>query len=57
MNSRNLGSSAKFLGVTNSANRLKLLQFGLICRFEHSGDRRRWPLWPLSYENCSRNLL
>ena len=57
MNCRNLGWPAKFLGVTNLANRLKLLQFGLIRRFEDSGDRRRWPLWPLGYENCSRNLL
>ena len=57
MNCRNLGWPAKFLGVTNLANRLKLLQFGLICRIGDSGDRRRWPLWPLGYENCSRNLL
>ena len=57
MNSRNLGSPAKFLGVTNSANRLKLLQFGCNRRSGDSHDGRRWPLWPLSYENFSRNLL
>ena len=57
MNSRNLGWPAKFLGVTNLANRLKLLQFGLIRRIGDSDDGRCWPLWPLSYENCFRNLL
>ena len=57
MNSRNLGWPVYPSIVTNLANRLKLLQFGLIRRIGDSGDRHRWPLWPLSYENCSRNLL
>lgn len=57
MNSRNLGSPVCPPIVTNLANRLKLLQFGLIRRVGDSGDRRRWSLWPLGYENCSRNFL
>ena len=57
MNCRNLGWPVKSPIVTNLANRLKLLQFDLICRIEDSGYRRRWPLWPLSYENCFRKLL
>ena len=57
MNNRNLGWPVNFLGVTNLANRLKLLQFSFIRRIGDSGDRRCWPLWPLGYEKCSRNLL
>ena len=39
------------------ANRLKLLQFGIICWIGDRRDRRRQSLWPLGYEKCSRNLL
>ena len=41
MNSRNLGWPVYSLGVTNLANRLKLLQFGIICRIGGRRDRRR----------------
>lgn len=57
MNSRNLGWPVYFLGVTNLANRLKFLQFGIICRIGGSRDRRYSSLRPLGYEKCSRNLL
>ena len=57
MNSRNLGWPVYFLGVTNLANRLKLLQFGIIRWIGDRRDRRRQSLWPLGYEKCSRNLL
>lgn len=57
MNSRNLGWPVYLLEVTNLANRLKLLQFGIICRIGDRRDRRRQSLWPLGYEKCSRNLL
>ena len=57
MNSRNLGWPVYSLGVTNLANRLKLLQFGIIRWIGDRRDRRRQSLWPLGYEKCSRNLL
>ncbi len=57
MNSRNLGWPVYFLGVTNLANRLKFLQFGIISRIEDRRDRRCSSRWPLDYEKCSRNLL
>ena len=57
MNSRNLGRSVYFLGVTNLANRLKFLQFGIICRIGDRRDRRDSSRWPLGYEKCSCNLL
>ena len=57
MNSRNLGWPIYFLGVTNLANRLKFLQFGIIGRTGDRRDRRCSSLWPLGYEKCSRNLL
>ena len=57
MNSRNLRCPVYALGVTNLSNPLEFLQFGVIRRIGGRCDRRRWPLWPLGYENCSRNLL
>ena len=57
MNSRNLGSPVYSPIVTNLDNLLRLLQFDLIRRIGESGDRRCWSLWPLGYENRSRNLL
>ena len=43
--------------VTNLSNPLEFLQFGGVHRIGGRRDRRRWPLWPLGYEKCSRNLL
>ncbi len=57
MNSRNLGWPIYALGVTNLANPLKFMQFGVVCRIGGCRNRRCWPLWPLGYEKCSRNLL